>query len=656
MAIRQYIGARYVPKLFEHEGSNDWVANIAYEPLTIVLRNGSSYTSKISVPATISTPPENDSEHWVLTGNYNAQMAQILITLGGYDERIDNVEELAAQLNEEVQSIDRTLRTLLVTPEMYGAAGDGTTDDTEAIQSAINAGNVITFSAKTYRITDNIIITGEKKLEGNGATIYTDILPDTSTNTHLIYAFDIVNGSNVVVDDFTFLDVFTGVRTQSCNGLELTNLRLSTRRFAIELNTCFNFKLSHIYIEQEQKVIDYEHNGYAWTDGIHIYGNSSDGVIEHIYGTTCDDMISLTTDEGTINYGSRGNIKNITIRDVKTVTKNILKDSEILYPNAAFNIIKIVSTPTYDYTVDNILIEDVEGKSFFSGGINISCQNATASTRSGSITINNCNIEKVHSNHNTTHTLSVVGGIENLLITNSTLAISDGSNSGVARFKGVKATNIKMIGCNLLALGDSTNSNNYAFYVDELKANNFIIVDCKVTNFLGYCNGYSPEHSVTFDIDNYIMDNCSIDLRANENTYTNHTLGIFACDTSFHGVHNIISNVRANSNAFLMHFGNSDSIDSIVVNNIILNSTYNRFALYIHNTEGSNYKLAVSNIMNSNSAPIAVYTNSKVRLTTHGALLNTTPTAFEAAASAGDIIEAATGVFYFNGTHFSALS
>lgn len=77
MATRQYIGARYVPRFFENtSGTSDWRANTQYEPLTIVTRNGNSYTSKIPVPANIGAP-ENNPEYWVSTGIYNAQVQQL---------------------------------------------------------------------------------------------------------------------------------------------------------------------------------------------------------------------------------------------------------------------------------------------------------------------------------------------------------------------------------------------------------------------------------------------------------------------------------------------------------------------------------------------------------------------------------------------------
>ena len=47
MAITQYIGSRYVPVFADPV---EWNAQRTYEPLTIVLHEGNSYTSKQFVP------------------------------------------------------------------------------------------------------------------------------------------------------------------------------------------------------------------------------------------------------------------------------------------------------------------------------------------------------------------------------------------------------------------------------------------------------------------------------------------------------------------------------------------------------------------------------------------------------------------------------
>ena len=71
MSTREYIGARYVPKFAE---PIDWNINNSYEALTIVTYHGNSFTSKKPVPTGTSL---DNTEYWVATGNYNAQLEEI---------------------------------------------------------------------------------------------------------------------------------------------------------------------------------------------------------------------------------------------------------------------------------------------------------------------------------------------------------------------------------------------------------------------------------------------------------------------------------------------------------------------------------------------------------------------------------------------------
>lgn len=63
-----YIGNRYVPIFAD---PIEWNNTREYEPLTIVLHNGTSYTSKKTVPLGVNI---SNKEYWALTGNYNAQV------------------------------------------------------------------------------------------------------------------------------------------------------------------------------------------------------------------------------------------------------------------------------------------------------------------------------------------------------------------------------------------------------------------------------------------------------------------------------------------------------------------------------------------------------------------------------------------------------
>lgn len=69
-AVREYVGARYVP-LFADPIT--WDNTQTYEPLTIVVYQGNSYTSRQYVPTGIEI---TNTDYWALTGNYNAQIEQ----------------------------------------------------------------------------------------------------------------------------------------------------------------------------------------------------------------------------------------------------------------------------------------------------------------------------------------------------------------------------------------------------------------------------------------------------------------------------------------------------------------------------------------------------------------------------------------------------
>lgn len=94
MATRQYIGARYVPKFYEGPNGTEWTTNTAYEALTIVTRNGNSYTSKKPVPASVGSP-NNNPEYWASTGIYNAQVEELRNDIDAVSDRVDNMETTA---------------------------------------------------------------------------------------------------------------------------------------------------------------------------------------------------------------------------------------------------------------------------------------------------------------------------------------------------------------------------------------------------------------------------------------------------------------------------------------------------------------------------------------------------------------------------------
>ena len=94
-----------------------------------------------------------------------------------------------------------------VSVKTYGAVGDGVTDDTTAIQNAVNSENIVFFPAGTYLVSNPISIPSNRTLFGEGAA---SVISYTGTTTSR-GAFYINSGSssayidNVTVQDLKFL-------------------------------------------------------------------------------------------------------------------------------------------------------------------------------------------------------------------------------------------------------------------------------------------------------------------------------------------------------------------------------------------------------------------------------------------------------------------
>lgn len=89
---RQYVGARYVPKIM-----GEWDKNIPYEALSIVTYKGNSFTSKIPVPAKVDI---GDETYWVNTSNYNVQVEE-------YRKETLEAKELANNTNTDLQAFKK---------------------------------------------------------------------------------------------------------------------------------------------------------------------------------------------------------------------------------------------------------------------------------------------------------------------------------------------------------------------------------------------------------------------------------------------------------------------------------------------------------------------------------------------------------------------
>lgn len=149
MAVKQYIGARYVPLFAD---PLDWDSSKTYEPLTIVYYKGNSYTSRQSVPTGIEI---TNTDYWALTGNYNAQIEQYRQEVSAMQGQVTQNKNNIAGLKQQVSAVQGQVtqnkndiadeiasrKKVYVTYKDFGAKLDGVTDDSAAIVAAHNYAN-----------------------------------------------------------------------------------------------------------------------------------------------------------------------------------------------------------------------------------------------------------------------------------------------------------------------------------------------------------------------------------------------------------------------------------------------------------------------------------------------------------------------------------
>lgn len=160
MATRQYIGARYVVKVYENSqtaGSAEWEEDTVYEPLVLVTYQNGSYLSKKDVPSTVGNPAAN-TDYWVQTGFYNGQIANlqhqidtINEALSGYDSDIEDLEKAIENTNKVVEFAKLNAKTLngnLILNDVFPA-----TDGAPNGSCYIGNNRVVSYFSKTNNNT-----------------------------------------------------------------------------------------------------------------------------------------------------------------------------------------------------------------------------------------------------------------------------------------------------------------------------------------------------------------------------------------------------------------------------------------------------------------------------------------------------------------------
>lgn len=181
---------------------------------------------------------------------------------GDLNNKIDKIKaEILMTLTDEIGKIDKEIEvineqleymTYYITPEMYGAKGDGVTDDTLAFKSAIEKGGTLYLDNKNYVITDTLTITKPIKIIGSG-------IQRRETNRPYLdfskcvdeYALKI-EVSGVKLEDFNIKgnrDLTTGIYTNYNSRFDFNNLGLYYCKNAISLTRAYNITMNNIVFE-----------------------------------------------------------------------------------------------------------------------------------------------------------------------------------------------------------------------------------------------------------------------------------------------------------------------------------------------------------------------------------------------------------------------
>ena len=113
-----------------------------------------------------------DEENWPDNDSVTLSIVQVGAASGGGTVEVDatltkaNAAADAKVVGDRFTSLSEEI--VAVTPKKFGAVGDGVADDSDAIQSALNAGGLVYLPAGRYKITKTLTIGSNTTLMGDG--------------------------------------------------------------------------------------------------------------------------------------------------------------------------------------------------------------------------------------------------------------------------------------------------------------------------------------------------------------------------------------------------------------------------------------------------------------------------------------------------------
>ena len=307
MAIREYVGARYVPRFM---GTFD--ATQQYEVLDVV-DNGLGTSYILKKPAPVNTPV-SDSDYWALYGASSGGIINLQNQIGSLPSlSTTDQSNLVAAINEVFNNVVTLSKTVL-NPKEFGAECDQDTDDSAAMQSLFDyaAANKITevnFDGISEISFKNVQIKSDVNINVGSCKIYGIASVDERVSTLLKST---TNDISIAINGGEFIgkDVTHGYNPTPTNGESLFEF-LNARYIKISNGYYHNLNNRNDPLASDS---DYT-NRRAILFTIHDckYTEITNNVFDHIYGEEGIYVMNKTLDRKDMDcVFSLNSIKNCT--------------------------------------------------------------------------------------------------------------------------------------------------------------------------------------------------------------------------------------------------------------------------------------------------------------------------------------------------------
>lgn len=333
----QYIGARYVPIFGRiNDTSIEWDNSAPYEPLTIVIHQGNSYTSRQYVPTGIDIA---NAEYWAPTGNFNAQVESIkttanhALTLAQTNEHDISLNDIdIADIRNKIIIKVNTFNDLISISEKNGIVW---IRDINAYYNLSNIDSKLsitlsngTFANLIYKDTINInALLYNRSINDVINIINTNEQNKRCTLNNGIYetekSINFINGNypyfNGTIKANTAMDYVIGINQDLTTTPTLNNGELIRKKILINID-CNN--------RDDVKI------GFTTTG---LYRNTITANIEHV-GSSC---AGIQTKRGNGDYAENVwniNVNNLNVNNLQSIGVNITGSDDI------FDIITTINT------------------------------------------------------------------------------------------------------------------------------------------------------------------------------------------------------------------------------------------------------------------------------------------------------------------------